>query len=376
MNQAHEMFFISYASGDRSRVKPVWQRLKQDFPGVQFWFDEQELLPGQTWDLEIQKAKDRAQGMILFLSNTSVNKEGYVQREFKWAMRRMEEMPEEHSFLFPVKLEPCEMPYQMRQWQACDLFEENGYPKLKMALLARLEQVRGQKPSGPGGPPPLTSRTALLATEKFPLSVLEEEYRTCTSRSFQRISGSLPTYALALDHGEALVLPVDPGDVKYTRLEQQLRQFQPDRIAVLGLGYTQAGTSTPTTRRLVIPTQIHPYQVKEAPRDGVRDYEISAEPQPYTPVPAALGLESTSHHKVGALTRPMELTPLKRQIARTDLDVIELEDARLFPLVSTCTPNWALLSAIAGPLGSDPGGLKSAAQVVAKKVMQLLGWEK
>ena len=118
MSETAEMFFISYASNDRLRVEPVWRRLQQDFPGVKFWFDVQELLPGQDWDLEIQKARDRSNGMILFLSNTSLNKEGYVQREFKWAMRRMEEMPEGHSFLFPVRLEPCEMPYQMRQWKA------------------------------------------------------------------------------------------------------------------------------------------------------------------------------------------------------------------------------------------------------------------
>src|SRR5512133_3771163 len=141
MTETPEMFFISYASEDRSHVKPVWKRLQADFPDVKFWLDEQELLPGLNWDLEIQKAKDNAAGMILFLSSTSVNKEGYIQREFKWAMRRMEELPEGHSFLFPVRLEQCEIPYQMKQWQACDLFDAEGYPRLKMALLARLEQI-------------------------------------------------------------------------------------------------------------------------------------------------------------------------------------------------------------------------------------------
>jgi hypothetical protein len=159
-------------------------------------------------------------------------------------------------------------------------------------------------------------------------------------------------------------------------LEQQLRLFHPDAILVLGLGWTQAGISTPTSRRLVIPAEIHPYQVQEVTRDGVRDHELAAGSLPYTPSLRALGLEPTSHHKVGVLLSPLDLVKLKRQIARTDLDVIELEDGRLFPLVSACAQDWALLSAIAGPVGSDPQLLKSAAQVVAKKVMQVLDLEK
>jgi len=378
MSATTEMFFISYASNDRARVKPIWKRLQQDFPGVQFWFDDNELLPGQTWDLEIQKAKDRANGMILFLSDTSVNKEGYVQREFKWAIRRMDEMPDGHSYLFPVKLEPCEIPYTMRQWQACDLFgDDEGYQKLKKALLARLDYLRKINPTGASVLPPLKGRRiAFLATEKFPLSVLEDAYRACTSRNFKRNSGSLPTYELSLDQGSAMVLPVDPADSRYARLDQGLRLFGPNGIVVLGLGWTQAGISTPTDRKLIIPAEIHPYQVQEVTRDGVRDYDLAAEPASYLPGTRALGLETTSRHKVGALARQMDPALLKRQIARTDLDVIELEDARLFPLVVACTSDWALLSAIAGPIGSDPQLFKTAAQVVAKKVMQLLGLEK
>jgi hypothetical protein len=378
MSATTEMFFISYASNDRARVKPIWKRLQQDFPGVQFWFDDNELLPGQTWDLEIQKAKDKANGMILFLSDTSVNKEGYVQREFKWAVRRMDEMPDGHSFLFPVKLEPCEIPYTMRQWQACDLFgDDEGYQKLKKALLARLDYLRKIKTPIPSALPSLTGRRiALLATEKFPLSILEEAYRACTSRNFKRNSGSLPTYELALDQGQATALQVDPRDDRYARLDQALRLFGPDGIVVLGLGWTQAGISTPTDRRLVVPAEIHPYQVQEVTRDGVRDYELSAEPASYSPSTRALGIEPTSHHRVGAIARQMDMTLLKRQIARTDLDVIELEDARLFPLVASYGKDWTLLSAIAGPLGSDPQGMKSAAQVVSKKIMQMLGLEK
>lgn len=367
MSETAKMFFLSYASDDRPRVEPVWMRLVRDFPGVKFWLDVRELLPGQDWDLEIQKAKDQAIGMILFLSKTSLQKESYVQREFKWAVRRMEEMPEGHTFLFPVRLERCELPYQMKQWQACDLYADDGYLKLKKALLARLKQADGVDVGG---------RMAFLVTEKFPLPVLEEAYRACTARNFKRNSGRLPTYDLALEHSEARVLPVDPGDRNYANLEQQIRLFNPNGIVVLGLGCTQAGISTPTGRRLVIPAEIHPYQVQEVTRDGVRDYELSPGGASYMPNPRAMGLEPGSHHKVAALSRPMDPGLLKRQIAGTDLDVIELEDARLFPLVSACAPDWALLSAIAGPVGSDPQWLKSAAQVVAKKTMQMLGLEK
>jgi hypothetical protein len=97
--------------------------------------DEERLLPGQDWSLEIEKNLRHCEAIILFLSQKSVQKEGYVQREYRRAMAYQEEKPEGTVFVIPVRLDNCEMPFFIRQLQWIDF--PQGYDRLVMALEQR-----------------------------------------------------------------------------------------------------------------------------------------------------------------------------------------------------------------------------------------------
>ena len=95
--------FLCHASEDKPQVREVYQRLAA-IEGFEPWLDEIETLPGQDWDYEIERALERADFVLVFLSERSVEKIGYVQREFRRAMYRSEEMPEGYIHTIPTAI--------------------------------------------------------------------------------------------------------------------------------------------------------------------------------------------------------------------------------------------------------------------------------
>ena len=53
-----------------------------------------DLLPGQEWENEIPKAVRAAEAILVCLSQSSISKEGYVQKEISYALNVAEEKPE------------------------------------------------------------------------------------------------------------------------------------------------------------------------------------------------------------------------------------------------------------------------------------------
>lgn len=74
-------------------------------------------MPGQQWDFEIKKALREANYVILILSNNSVQKRGYVQREFKIALKYYEEKLEDDIYLIPIKISKCAVPENLSNFQ-------------------------------------------------------------------------------------------------------------------------------------------------------------------------------------------------------------------------------------------------------------------
>jgi len=87
-------------------------------------------LPGQKWELEIEKAIRKSKLFIACLSDHSVSKHGYVQSEFKKAMKVLDMVPEDQVFIIPVRLNECEIPIQFSDIQYLDYFTEEGPSKL------------------------------------------------------------------------------------------------------------------------------------------------------------------------------------------------------------------------------------------------------
>ena len=135
--------FLCHASPDKPIVRELYQRLNNE-DWIDPWLDEEKLLPGQDWDLEIEKAVEAADAVIVWLSNKSVNKEGYVQRELRFALDIALEKPEGTIFVIPLKLEECEPPRKLRAWHYVEYFpveqRSKAYQRLLRSLVHRAEK--------------------------------------------------------------------------------------------------------------------------------------------------------------------------------------------------------------------------------------------
>ena len=151
--------FLCHASEDKAQVREVYQQLKA--LGFTPWLDEVDILPGQDWEYEIEQALVTSDFVLVFLSTRSVEKVGYVQREFRRALYHAEEMPEGFIHTIPVKLDGCSVPRQFSRHQWVNLYESGAFERIVRALQHGLEQ-RGQPL-----PEPLTSARPETARRLF-----------------------------------------------------------------------------------------------------------------------------------------------------------------------------------------------------------------
>jgi len=131
--------FLCHASADKPAVRKLYRYLHSK--GMDPWLDEEKLLPGQIWEKEIQKASYASDAFIVCLSKNSITKEGFVQREIKFALDKALEMPEETIFLIPARLDDCKPPESLRTYQWVDLFQENWGRRLISSLNERIKQL-------------------------------------------------------------------------------------------------------------------------------------------------------------------------------------------------------------------------------------------
>jgi hypothetical protein len=123
--------FLSHAHADVDAVRVLYNRLIAD--GVDVWLDRERLLPGQDWDLEIQKALSLADVVIICLSKQFA-RAGYRQKEVRIAINKADLQPEGDIFIIPARLGECEIPENLRKWHCVDLFELEGYERLMRTL--------------------------------------------------------------------------------------------------------------------------------------------------------------------------------------------------------------------------------------------------
>jgi DNA-binding Lrp family transcriptional regulator len=132
--------FLCHASQDKPVVRELYQRLLAE-GWIDPWLDEEKLLPGQDWDMEIEKAVEIADVVIVCLSSNSVTKEGYIQRELRFVLRIAEEKPEGTIFVIPLRLDNCLVPRRLRDWQYVDYFpdsmKDRSYKRIVKSLSLR-----------------------------------------------------------------------------------------------------------------------------------------------------------------------------------------------------------------------------------------------
>jgi len=132
--------FLCHASQDKPVVRELYQQLVAE-GWIDPWLDEEKLLPGQDWDLEIKKAVEDSDVVIVFLSENSISKEGYVQKELRFVLDVALEKLEDAIFIIPLRIDNSKPPRSLRQFQFVDFFPVDqkikGYNRLLGSLYQR-----------------------------------------------------------------------------------------------------------------------------------------------------------------------------------------------------------------------------------------------
>ena len=126
------LVFLSHAKEDVGVVSKLGERLLQD--GIITWFDENDLLPGDDWKMEIEKGIERSDYILVFLSSNSVNKDGYFQKELKEVMDRRQLKPEGERYIIPILIDACEPPRAFKDIHWLKMDSQGWYEKLKKVL--------------------------------------------------------------------------------------------------------------------------------------------------------------------------------------------------------------------------------------------------
>ncbi len=121
--------FLSYAHEDADSSRLIYRFLSA--MDLNVWMDEFDLRPGIDLRLAIEKEIEHSDYVIALLSNCSVNKYGYVQKELRTAMEELEKYPEDRIYLVPVRLDDCEVPHSLRR----KVWVDFGQPRSMIRLL-------------------------------------------------------------------------------------------------------------------------------------------------------------------------------------------------------------------------------------------------
>lgn len=179
--------FLCHSSADKPAVRELYQKLRAE-PWIQPWLDEEELFPGQDWNMEIEKAIEETDVIIVCLSNNSITKEGYVQKEIKTALDFSDYKPEGTVFIIPVRLEDCKPPNRLSKWQYADYFQgqhERALKRLLVSLRKRAESLNlhFEKPK-------LTRDDVMDFLDLTDIEYLNQEVKTPRSKKVELIKYS------------------------------------------------------------------------------------------------------------------------------------------------------------------------------------------
>lgn len=135
--------FISYSRADGPFVQRLDAMLTAG--GVNTWFDQHSLRPGQRWEDVIDDEIRAATVFLTCLSDGAQNERGYFQAEQRKAAEAAMQVPSNQLFIVPVLLGECELPRELHQYHTVNLAEEGAIE----SLLASLSYALGRPVSAP-----------------------------------------------------------------------------------------------------------------------------------------------------------------------------------------------------------------------------------
>jgi hypothetical protein len=120
--------------------------------GFNPWLDKKNLIGGELWDYKISKAIRESDFFLACLTNRSVSKRGFLQKEIRQALEVWQEKLDDDIYLIPVRFEDCSIPESLNKFQCVDLFSEAGLSSLLTAIYTGTERlnipIKKESPSG------------------------------------------------------------------------------------------------------------------------------------------------------------------------------------------------------------------------------------
>ncbi|MGY1934199.1 DNA/RNA helicase domain-containing protein [Nocardia gipuzkoensis] len=132
LSETSQQVFLCHSSGDKPAVRQLYDELRDK--GFRPWLDAVDLVAGENWEFEIRKAIKSSDVVVVCLSEGSVSKRGFVQKEILFALDEADRQPEGRIYLIPARLEPCEIPSRLTHLHWVDLFEDGGHERLGAAI--------------------------------------------------------------------------------------------------------------------------------------------------------------------------------------------------------------------------------------------------
>ena len=130
--------FLYHAAIDKIAVRDLYLRLIKD--GVDAWLVKEKLLPGQDWKQELHNAVREADVILVCISGRFDPLEAR-QNQIWAAFDSIIKGLDGEVVVIPVRLEECDWPENLKNWQWADLFEETGYEMLMYALQAEADAI-------------------------------------------------------------------------------------------------------------------------------------------------------------------------------------------------------------------------------------------
>lgn len=137
--------FLSYAREDAEEAQKIYRALISK--GIEIWFDQESLNPGAKWKAEINRAMRNSRYFIALLSQHSVSKKGFVQKEIKEAIEISKEYPDDEVYIIPVRLDDCRPSNEIfNELNWLNLFEDysRGMDKLQEFLRVEMQKDKMQ----------------------------------------------------------------------------------------------------------------------------------------------------------------------------------------------------------------------------------------
>ena len=122
--------FIAYSHFDKEVVRPVYRALQA--AGFRIWLDEQNLIPGQLWHKEVDRAIRHTEVILLFFSSKTDVGGGFIANEIEAATRLASQST--GPVLIPVRLDQTDPPLSLRHVQWVDYFAPDGLERLIEAI--------------------------------------------------------------------------------------------------------------------------------------------------------------------------------------------------------------------------------------------------